>query len=474
MAAMGMLVSGCLSAQTGRDATVRRFLSAAVELGACSPSGAECIARHLDDHGWPIAVEEAWQIQGLTRAETTWLIQSEEWAKWVSFALSRRSNANEEMRLVATRERRYFQDTIGVRQELSGRLGRARGRLTWAEEFTFGGSWTWSRNRWTVAVGDHAVGWGHGLTIPRIQSFGLAMFVGGSEVMLPWAPRGLDQTATEGALRGLAVQHTTTNAHVVLTCGRHHVGMVWARQLGQGEWGVSGHWEGGEAMLGTECSWKRRTLDGQLAMATSTEGTKRWRASLRWAQTSEWVAQFVGDTEWQGSVWSCRASGFVTWLDRNSGGWVQMRIRRQARKDWDARVKGRVGKSTPWFWGFRGSLDQAVAELSRVEEHLRLSWWWGRNSAGQPIQSRQVEWRYKSPSAWSAGFLGMDGQGVQDAYVMVPSLDLRRWSEMPQSGRRMGVWFARHKGKSGWTCQLTWAPAAKETFRWAWRWRWEQ
>ena len=59
MTAMGMLVSGCLSAQTGRDATVRRFLSAAVELGVCSPSGAECIARHLEDHGWPVAVEEA-------------------------------------------------------------------------------------------------------------------------------------------------------------------------------------------------------------------------------------------------------------------------------------------------------------------------------------------------------------------------------------------------------------------------------
>ena len=474
MTALGMLVSGCLSAQTGRDATVRRYLSAAVELGACSPSGAECIARHLEDHGWPMAVEEAWQIQGLNEVETTWLIHSEEWAKWVSFAMSRRSDADVEMRLVATRERRYFQDGIGVRQELSGRLGRARVRLTWDEELTSGGSWTWSRNRWTVAVGDHAVGWGHGLTIPRMQSFGLAMFVGGSDVMLPWAPRGLDQTAMEGALRGLAVQHTTAKAHVGLTCGRKHVGMAWARQSGRGEWGVSGHWEDGLAFLGAECSWKRRTLDGQWAMAVSTNDKKRMRTSLRWAQTSEWAAQLVGETEWQGTSWDWRASGFVTWMDRNSGGWVQMRIRRQGQEEWNARVKGRVGKSSPWQWGFRGNSEQAVAEFAWVDEHLRLSWWWGRNSAGESIQSRQAEWTLRNPTTWSAGFVGMDGQGVQDAYVMVPALDLRRWSEMPQSGRRMGVWFTRHRRASGWTCQLTWAPSSKETFRWAWRWRWEQ
>ena len=33
------------------------------------------------------------------------------------------------------------------------------------------------------------------------------------------------------------------------------------------------------------------------------------------------------------------------------------------------------------LWGFRGNSEQAVAEFAWVDEHLRLSWWWGRNSA---------------------------------------------------------------------------------------------
>ena len=134
-------------------------------------------------------------------------------------------------------------------------------------------------------------------------------------------------------------------------------------------------------------------------------------------------------------------------------------------------------------------VGQPLVEPSRLERPWRPNG--GMIAAGQRVAGTPwMEWTFglwgQSPWApldeWSVGaslegggpWVSMEGQGVQDAYVMVPALDLRRWSEMPQSGRRMGVWFTRHQRASGWTCQLTWAPSSKETFRWAWRWRWEQ
>ena len=451
-----------------------KFLSVAIESARCSEQGAMAIQAHLESHGLPWSVEAAWFIEGLTVEEQRWLVDSATWREWVQRRVT--SNRGDPLPLSAsvTHETRYAAQGLTSIHEFRTRAGGLRMRLRHQDTLQTGGSWSRSKRSWHWVVGDHGLTWGHGLTLPRADMFGLSLFLGDSELRLHNPPRGLTHSDFEGGLRGVVLERESRITKVGVTLGTGHVGALALGTFQRQEWGWTLFKEGSGVSFGPHWTARFGAINLQCAGAFSNEGAMTLRASWRMAHSRSWVTQSALDAERQGQTWTALLRGYATWLDPQSGKGLQVRWRRRGPRDWDVRAKGIPGKHAFLNWSFVGDGQATMLGIHAKTEGLRCTWWLGRSTTGLWSQARHVECAWRMNEGWSAGFVGMAGRGdVSDAFVMVPSLDARRWSRLPHEGQRMGLWCAKkHKGH-GWTVQWTWSPSQQETFRCALRWRWD-
>ena len=118
-------------------------------------------------------------------------------------------------------------------------------RLRHQDSLQTGGSWMQSRGGWHGVVGDHGLAWGHGLTVPRADMFGLALFLGDAEMRMHNPPRGLIHSDFEGGLRGLALERQSRMTKVGVTLGTGHLGALVMSTFRQQEWGWTLYKTGG-------------------------------------------------------------------------------------------------------------------------------------------------------------------------------------------------------------------------------------
>jgi len=459
---------------TGMEQEIWRFLAEAIESTRCSEQGAMAIQAHLESHGLPWSVEAAWSIEGLTEEEQHWLIDSATWRDWVQRKATSKRGEALPVSFSATRENRHTLNGHTSIHEFRSRTGGLRMRMRHQDTLQTGGSWSHSRRGWHWVVGDHGLAWGHGLTVPRADMFGLALFLGDAEMRLQNPPRGLIHSNFQGGLRGVALERTRRKTTVGVTCGKRHLGALVLGTFQQQQFGWTLFKEGAGWSLGPHWTARFGSLNVQCAGALSNEGILTFRTSWRLARSKSWVTQSALDLERQGQTWVALFRGYATWLDPQSGKGLQLRWRRTGRQTWDVRAKGIPGKDALLNWSFVGDEQSTMLGFHASTKDLRFTWWLGRSVLGSWLQARHVEGIWRVSEKFSAGFVGMEGRGeVSDAFVMVPALDARRWSRLPQHGQRMGLWCTKKRQGHVWTAQWTWSPSQQETFRCAMRWRWD-
>lgn len=459
---------------TGMEQEIWKFLAEAIESTRCSEQGARAIQTHLESHGLPWSVEAAWSIEGLTVEEQRWLIDSATWRDWVQRRVTSNHGVSLPWSVSVTREANYAVHSRTSIHEFRSRVGGLRMRMRHRDTLQTGGSWSQSQRGWHWVVGDHALSWGHGLTVPRADMFGLSLFLGDAELRLHNPPRGLIHSDFEGGLRGVALEHESRMTNVGMTFGKGHLGALALRTFRRQEWGWTLFKEGRGVSFGPHWTARFGSMNMQCAGAFSNEGAMALRASWRVARSRSWVTQSALDVARQGPAWTASLRGYATWLDPQSGKGLQVRWRRRGSRAWDFRVKGIPGKHAFLNWSFVGDGQTSMLGIHATTRELRCTWWLGRGTDGAWSQARHVECVWRMDEGFSAGFVGMAGRGdVSDAFVMVPALDARRWSRLPHHGQRMGLWCAKRHEGHGWTFQWTWSPSQQETFRCAMRWRWD-
>ena len=483
-AVLCLLLAGHMRPCTGQHALswgvsameqeISNFLAEAIESTRCSEQGAGAIQRHLESHGLPWSVEAAWSIEGLTVEEQRWLIDSETWRDWVQRRVTSREKGGLPVGFSATRENRLTLNGQTSMHEFRLRAGGLRMRFRHQGTPQAGGSWSQSRRGWHWVVGDHGLAWGHGLTLPRPDMFGLALFLGDAEMRLHNPPRGLIHSDFEGGLRGMALARQLRHAEVGLTFGQRHLGALVLSTLRRHELGWTLFKEGDDVSFGPHWTARFGASHVQCAGAHSNDGELGLRASWRFARSRSWVTQSAIDLERRNESWTALFRGYATWLDPQTGRGVQVRWRRRDTRTWDVRAKGIPGKRALLNWSFVGDGESTMLGVHAMSKSLRCAWWVGRGTDGSWSQARHVEGAWRLNEVFSAGFVGMEGRGdVSDAFVMVPALDARRWSRLPQQGQRMGLWCTMSQKAHALTAQWTWSPSQQETFRCALRWRWD-
>ena len=459
---------------TGMEQEIWKFLAEAIESTWCSEQGARAIQTHLESHGLPWSVEAAWSIEGLTAEEQRWLIDSATWRDWVQRRVTSNHGVSLPWSVSVTREANYAVHSRTSIHEFRSRVGGLRMRMRHHDTLQTGGSWSQTQRGWHWVVGDHGLSWGHGLTVPRADMFGLSLFLGDAELRLHNPPRGLIHSDFEGGLRGVALEHESRMTKVGVTFGKGHLGALALGTFQRQEWGWTLFKEGRGVSFGPHWTARFGSMNMQCAGAFSNEGAMALRASCRVARSRSWVTQSALDVARQGPAWTASLRGYATWLDPQSGKGLQVRWRRRSPRAWDVRVKSIPGKHAFLNWSFVGDGQSSMLGIHATTRELRCTWWLGRGTNGSWSQARHVECVWRMDEGFSAGFVGMSGRGdVSDAFVMVPALDARRWSRLPHHGQRMGLWCAKRHEGHGWTFQWTWSPSQQETFRCAMRWRWD-
>lgn len=451
---------------------VWRFLSHAVEDGRLTQVGAEAVQRYLQDHGWPVCPEEVHQIQGLSNGERTWLIGTAEWTDWVRRHRAWSSSPPSDVSFTWTTVRKFSEGEDALTHEARIRCRQGRGRILIQDSIKWGGSFSGQVDGWKWVFGSHQVGWGHGLTLPRADAFGLALFLGGSEVKLPFAPRGLHHDEMEGGMQGFALERAGASWSHGIAAGRRHVGLMSRFHRAQ-SWGFSAYSNDEEFRVGLDWTARRNNVDWQMASAWTSKEGLLIRSSWRIAQSTSWVAQLT--YEGGGAPWQGQWRAFSTWQHLESGGVVQTRIRLKTMQEWDCRFQGQPTKASLWRWSLWGAPQELMGGLHFRQRTLKASYWAGRDQAGGRAFARRVEGAWGDSEPWQWGMFALDGEGDwRGAYVMIRALDGRVWSRAPRSGRRLGVWVTKRvSSESSWTAQCSWSPSQQETFRCAWRWRWE-
>ena len=456
--------------------SVRWFLVRAVEDGNLSVPSAEIVLSHLSRHGSPRAPEEAWRIEGLRTAERAWLVSSEGWHAVCQPLSTVREPA---VRGAFTSLQRWA-ELRTTRRDLRMQFGSLRTRVRSEASVDVSGSWGRSRSSWSWVLGDHALGWGQGLTVPRSDPFGLAFFLGSSELRLPASPLPLYHSDFAGGLRGAALEHAGVRWSAGIGAGKDHLaGMVrrsWSRH--EGTW--SCFYSGGRLRWGVDWTGRRGTWDGQAALARS-DGATAVRLSCRLARSSSFALQAGGDLEVNHGAWAGEVRGYATWEDPVGKGNVQLRVRGRSEDGGDVRLQGRIRKDHALKWSFLGTSDQRILGLHWVGQGVRATLWTGRDATGRWSTVRHVEAQWTLPGGGIWGLFGLDGQASwTGTYVALPALDVRHWSHAPRAGSQLGVWWRselktlpldRVPLRSSW--QASWAPSQQESFRCTWRVRWE-
>ncbi|MGB2423561.1 MAG: hypothetical protein ACPH97_02435 [Flavobacteriales bacterium] len=453
------------------------LLTRAVEERAMTPDGAQAVRLHVERHGTPVAPEEAWSIEGLGPEEQSWLAASESWHAYVAREAENSAGAKPRTRMALTTQSGW--GTVPESwTEARIQSKFLRGRVRWADTLRMDGAVSSSAGRWTWVLGDHHVGWGCGLTVPRSDPFGLALFLGRSEVLLPQAPAPLVHSEFLGGLRGAVVEREMGSWTGGVSLGHSHVATSVRRAFQGAELGWSAFREHGEWTAGADFRWRSGRLDGQAGVAWSPNGVTA-RGSFRIAQGPSWLLQGAADV-WHFKSWQAEFRGYGTWQHRESGSSVQTRVRRHSESIWDVRSRASFRKDAPWVWTFWGREEVSMVGAQFRSEDVRIQAWLGRDNSGAWSYARSVEVQATNAKGSRWGAYGMDGHGDWDgAYVSTPHLDARRWGRAPTHGWRMGIWYraATHRnpswGARGWSTLFSWSPSQQEAFRCAVRWRWE-
>lgn len=455
---------------------VRWFLVRAVEDGNLSSPSAEVVLSHVSQYGSPRAPEEAWRIEGLSVKERAWLVSEEEWHAMCQPLSTAGAPA---VRGSFTSLQRWA-DSRTTRRDWRMQVGSVRARVRTEAGVDVSGSWAGGASNWSWVLGDHALGWGQGLTVPRSDPFGLAFFLGSSELRLPNRPLPLYHSEFAGGLRGAALEHAGMRWSAGVGAGRGHVAGMVRRKWLHHEGGWSCYYSEGRMRWGVDWTGRRGSWDGQAAFARS-EGNTTLRLSCRVARSSFFALQAGGDLEVNGGTWTGEVRGYATWEDPDEEGNVQLRVRRRSEDDGDVRLQGRIRKGHALKWSFLGTRDERILGLHWSGHGVRATLWTGRSPTGSWSMVRHLEARWSLPGGGSWGMFGLDGQADwTGTYVALPALDVRQWSHAPRAGSQLGVWwrselnwlpFDRVQLRSSW--QASWAPSQQESFRCAWRVRWE-
>ena len=105
-------------------------------------------------------------------------MQSETWNAWVQRHEAWLPTAKKRPSFHLTGTSKFRESGLARSHEVRLRWGGFRTRLHVEDTLSWGGSWSGQSEGWTWVAGNHQVGWGHGLTLPRADAFGLALFVG--------------------------------------------------------------------------------------------------------------------------------------------------------------------------------------------------------------------------------------------------------------------------------------------------------
>lgn len=456
--------------------SLRWFLVRAVEDGNLSNTGAEAILAHVSQHGPPLAPEEAWRMAGLDVRECSWLVHSEEW-----HALCQSGSAQPKTVVKgAFTSQQEWAEARTARREWRMQVGSFRGRLRAEEGSDVAGSWAGSTARWTWVLGDHTLGWGQGLTVPRSDPFGLAFFLGSSELRLSTRPTALYHSGFAGGLRGGALEFTGMRWSAGIAAGGGHLGAMVRRTWTRHEWTWTCYQADQQWRWGVDWTGRHGAWDAQAALARH-EGKTALRVSWRLARSSSFAVQAGADMGVEQGMWRGEVRGFITWQDPDAKGNVQLRVRGRLEEGGDVRIQGRIRKDHPWKWSFLGTRNEGILGLHWRGDGLRTTWWTGRDPTGTWSSARHLEAQWDLPGGGSWGMFGLDGQATwTGTYVALPALDLRQWSHAPRSGSQMGVWWRSGmkshpsqplKYRCSW--QASWAPSQQVPFRCAWRLRWE-
>ena len=457
------------------DVAVHWWVMRAVENNDLSATGGEVLMEHMTTYGPPRAPEEALRIEGLLPEEVAWLLDSR---KWHQLCRSPAPKAFS-MRGAYTSMYRHGIQRVQTREIRLSTQG-FRGRVHLEDTVTLSGSWGKVGPEWSYVVGDHALRWGQGLTIPRSDPFGLALFVGSSEARLSLPPSSAFHSDFQGGYRGIAVEKSGVKWGGGCSVGRAHRAMQIQRTYAHHVFSWTAFQDHQSLSWGVDWTGRRQHWDGQIAFARADNHTL-FRSCVRTAQTESWVFQVGANVSQSDRNWESEIRSFATWISPQTGGQVQCRIRRRSADEWDFRAQGQTRRDHPLRWSVQSRMGERMVGCQYQAERLRVHVWAGQGPEGLWTHARHVEasWVGKSDGHWSAYVL--DGQAPWGgAYVALPALDARQWSRAPDSGLQMGLRYRSSKNalspsdwewKGAW--QFSWAPSQQETFRCAWRIRWE-
>ena len=475
-------LSQALVGQTDHDPflgniDLRWFLSRSMERGLCTGLGADAIWNHVQQFGYPRSPEEAWTIQGLSVQEKSWLLHEPKWHELAK--LSGGESARTALRVSYHAVHRFGANALTTRT-IRTKASTWRGSFRWGPTIEIGGAVHRRVRGWTLVVGDHTVGWGSGLTIPRSDPFGAALFLGQSMIGSPYAPRPAYHSRFQGGMRGIAVEKGGDFWNCGLTAGLGHVGASVSREHPRGHVGTTMFYAQNEWHFGLDALSGFGALDSQISIALENRKFTINQA-IRWALTNQFLVNMEGAWLQRSDESAWKLLGQATWLSNNKGGHCQFRVRRNEGGEWDCRGKGDVGRFSDLSWNFLGSTDESIAGIEWNKAGMKLCYWVGRNLNERWSHAKHIEWEWDFPSKKVCGvFLQESNASWRGTYVALPSAEGKAWSHTPNHGKKMGIWIHgakrdEHILQGHWSRSwlFIWSPSQLETFRVAWQWKWE-
>ena len=460
---------------------VLRTLGRAAEQGHCSWASAEAVARHVELHGKPWAVETARRVEGLDAATQRWLERQPWWRRWameqVASAAQRPSPSKHSWVIQRSWSAQSLApEGMGVWR---GRTSRAKWTCTTDHPTTWAGS-LWGRRgdlHWTL--GDHSAAWGQGLTIPRGRTFGTEWHVGNPGLPAPGRLTPSMQTGHHGLMRGLAGEWFLGERTFGASIGPSHVAALARSQQEPDVWlDLEGWMSTGTQKLGASGAFVvgPHHVQGALAMVWPDRAVLG-HASVRRAWGDAWLLQATGRGRWV--LHEPDASHFATLYSmacrpRQGGVPFQVRLSVDNRT---AMLEARVRPKPGWRLAFTAGEGESECGVRHQRE-------WGqvevtvRRSGGGWALARQVKMthRLEGPRRARLGMLWMEGaQGRATQRAVLPWADRMTWMQTPAQGARASLWAAWNdrEGSRTWSVHAAWAPSQQVAFRCALRLSWE-
>lgn len=460
-------------------------LQRASEMGECTSRCAALVLAHVRRQGPPWSVEEAHLVEGLTAAEQRWLTQAPWWRAAARDRVHRASQPIASCRsTLSTTLARTAHDVWTVMPAWRVASPHVLGQVVRTSNWQASGAAHGGRGGWHWVLGDHRLGWGQGLTIPRNDPFGQPWFLGASEVMLHAAPWPLRTLQGTGTFRGAALELEGSRFHAGCSKGRGYTSlMLGFAKTSDHRWGASMHHTPEVLKYGLDGSGTLGSWSHQWAVAAArSSGQTSWsrRASLRRAWGHGAVAQFAHEAFGSSGFMAQERETKCHWSSSHGPHGLRLQWRLSLQNGGTPAIRTRVvpSKASPWTWDLR--LDEGISTFTGTwhDGHWRLSWmvapWQGARGQGRAV-TWQSGWQQ---GQWRVGAMAMDGEGAPvTGYVSIAWLESRRWVRLPEDGARLSLWFeqktTRLGRKGSWSGHLFWSPSQQETFRCGLRWSWE-